>query len=93
MSGQVILFSVMLGGGTMGMGRKHVKLGGLLVRVFHEFVLFGEPGGTRTRDPLIKSQMLYQLSYRPFMVCTAGSNFPPYHTLKCGNARFCHPGR
>src|SRR5215470_8188913 len=26
---------------------------------------FGEPGGTRTRDPLIKSQMLYQLSYRP----------------------------
>jgi hypothetical protein len=25
----------------------------------------GEPGGTRTRDPLIKSQMLYQLSYRP----------------------------
>jgi hypothetical protein len=26
----------------------------------------GEPGGTRTRDPLIKSQMLYRLSYRPF---------------------------
>ena len=25
----------------------------------------GEPGGTRTRDHLIKSQMLYQLSYRP----------------------------
>ena len=25
----------------------------------------GEPGGTRTRDPLIKSQMLYRLSYRP----------------------------
>ena len=24
----------------------------------------GEPGGTRTRDPLIKSQMLYRLSYR-----------------------------
>ena len=28
----------------------------------------GEPGGTRTRDPLIKSQMLYQLSYRPSQV-------------------------
>jgi hypothetical protein len=28
-------------------------------------VTFGEPGGTRTRDPLIKSQMLYHLSYRP----------------------------
>ena len=25
----------------------------------------GEPGGTRTRDPVIKSHMLYQLSYRP----------------------------
>ena len=26
--------------------------------------IFGEPGGARTRDPLIKSQMLYRLSYR-----------------------------
>ncbi len=25
----------------------------------------GEPGGDRTRDPQIKSLMLYQLSYRP----------------------------
>ena len=25
---------------------------------------FGDPGGARTHDPLIKSQMLYQLSYR-----------------------------
>ena len=25
--------------------------------------LYGEPGGIRTRDPLIKSQVLYQLSY------------------------------
>src|ERR1700730_17391018 len=25
--------------------------------------LSGEPGGARTRDPLIKSQVLYQLSY------------------------------
>ena len=25
---------------------------------------FGDPVGTRTLDPLIKSQLLYQLSYR-----------------------------
>src|SRR5712692_9482872 len=25
--------------------------------------LLGEPGGTRTHDPLIKSQVLYRLSY------------------------------
>ena len=28
-------------------------------------VNLGEPGGTRTRDPLLKRQMLYRLSYRP----------------------------
>jgi hypothetical protein len=27
--------------------------------------LFSEPAGTRTRDPYIKSVLLYQLSYRP----------------------------
>lgn len=27
---------------------------------------FGEPGGNRTRDPLIKSQVLYRLSYGLF---------------------------
>ena len=27
--------------------------------------IFGEPVGIRTRDLLIKSQLLYQLSYRP----------------------------
>ena len=27
--------------------------------------LFGEPGGTRTRDPVLKRHMLYHLSYRP----------------------------
>jgi hypothetical protein len=27
---------------------------------------FGEPGGIRTRDPLIKSQVLYRLSYGLF---------------------------
>ncbi len=26
---------------------------------------FGEPGGTRTRDPMLKRHMLYRLSYRP----------------------------
>ena len=25
----------------------------------------GEPGGTRTRDPMLKRHMLYRLSYRP----------------------------
>jgi hypothetical protein len=30
-----------------------------------KFLIFhGEPGGTRTRDPLLKRQMLYRLSYR-----------------------------
>src|SRR5215469_15589741 len=29
------------------------------------FVRFGEPGGTRTRDPVLKRHMLYHLSYRP----------------------------
>ena len=34
---------------------------------------YGEPGGTRTRDPVIKSHMLYQLSYRPKRVnCVTG---------------------
>lgn len=28
-------------------------------------IKIGEPGGGRTRDNLIKSQVLYQLSYRP----------------------------
>jgi hypothetical protein len=27
------------------------------------FAADGEPGGIRTRDPLIKSQVLYRLSY------------------------------
>ena len=26
-------------------------------------LMIGDPGGTRTHDPLIKSQLLYQLSY------------------------------
>ena len=27
--------------------------------------VFGEPGGARTRDPVLKRHMLYHLSYRP----------------------------
>ncbi len=34
----------------------------LCLRTGH--MLVGEPAGTRTQDPLIKSQMLYRLSYR-----------------------------
>ena len=29
----------------------------------------GEPGGTRTRDPVLKRHMLYHLSYRPKLWC------------------------
>ncbi len=35
-SGQVIFFSVMFGGGPMGLGGKHVEFSGLLVGVFHD---------------------------------------------------------
>ncbi len=31
-------------------------------RIFRNTVRFGAPSGTRTRDTLIKSQVLYQLS-------------------------------
>ncbi len=31
----------------------------------HPFVKKSEPAGARTQDPVIKSHMLYQLSYRP----------------------------
>ena len=36
--------------------------------VWHSAV-FGAPAGTRILDPLIKSQMLYQLSYEHICVC------------------------
>ena len=32
-------------------------------------ILFGEPAGTRTQDHLIKSQVLYHLSYRLIGAC------------------------
>jgi hypothetical protein len=36
-----------------------------------DYQLLGDPAGARTQDPLIKSQLLYQLSYGviPFGVC------------------------
>ena len=34
-----------------------------------EIFINGERVGIRTRDPLIKSQMLYQLSYAPVIHC------------------------
>src|SRR6266536_268089 len=36
----------------------------------------GEPGGTRTHDPLIKSQVLYRLSYGLRAACVGGGLFP-----------------
>ena len=38
--------------------------------------LTGELGGIRTRDPLIKSQMLYRLSYEPKLVINKTSYEP-----------------
>ena len=35
--------------------------------------LQGDPGGTRTHDPLIKSQLLYQLSYGVIACCNCGA--------------------
>ena len=35
--------------------------------------LQGDPGGTRTHDPLIKSQLLYQLSYGVIARCNCGA--------------------
>lgn len=29
----------------------------------HKWLIISDPGGARTLDPLIKSQLLYQLSY------------------------------
>ena len=38
--------------------QKHIKRKNTAIAVF----LYGAPSGIRTRDPLIKSQLLYQLS-------------------------------
>jgi hypothetical protein len=42
----------------------------LIVRVGQG--VFGEPGGTRTRDPMIKSHVLYRLSYGLDGRCVGG---------------------
>jgi hypothetical protein len=34
----------------------------------------GEPGGIRTRDPVLKRHMLYLLSYRPWLVAKRWKN-------------------
>lgn len=36
--------------------------------------LIGDPGGIRTHDPLIKSQMLYRLSYGIFQGRIGGNH-------------------
>ena len=36
---------------------------------------FSDLGGTRTHGPLIKSQLLYQLSYEVFLVARAFNRF------------------
>jgi hypothetical protein len=33
------------------------------MKLNHNCLIFSDPVGTRTLDPLIKSQLLYQLSY------------------------------
>ena len=42
----------------------------------------GAPAGTRILDPLIKSQMLYQLSYRHILYCVSHS--PNIIAGECG---------
>ena len=37
-------------------------------------MVFGAPAGTRILDPLIKSQMLYQLSYGHITLCVHSLN-------------------
>ena len=41
----------------------HLKRARLPIPPPGHWIIFGDPGGTRTHDPLIKSQLLYQLSY------------------------------
>ena len=33
-------------------------------KIFGEKIVFGDPAGARTQDPLLKRQLLYRLSYR-----------------------------
>jgi hypothetical protein len=43
-----------------------------------------EPSRTRTCDPLVKSQLLYQLSYRPTIYLVKGILHAPYMSRKRG---------
>ena len=43
---------------------------------------FGRSAGARTLDPLIKSQLLYQLSYRPVFRTTKIENIRCYCSSK-----------
>jgi hypothetical protein len=42
-----------------------IRLAKMLEKSFMLFMLRIEPSRTRTCDPLVKSQLLYRLSYRP----------------------------
>ena len=51
-----------------------------------KWFIFGDLGGTRTHGPLIKSQLLYQLSYEVFLVASgfnrfAGANMQQYFLI------------
>ena len=68
---------------------KHVKLSVFYYkkRTFDDVRFFGTPSGTRTLDPLIKSQLLYQLSYEVFLVARAfnrfaGANMQQYFLIR-----------
>ena len=41
-----------------------IRCSGAFNSLFYSFLQLSVPGGARTLDPLIKSQLLYQLSYR-----------------------------
>ncbi len=48
-----------------GLGRKICGYSKHATHIDNHHMESGEPVGIRTRDLLIKSQLLYQLSYRP----------------------------
>ncbi len=53
---------------------------------FRKWLIFCDLGGARTLDPLIKSQLLYQLSYEVFLVARgfnrfAGANMQQYFLI------------
>ena len=53
---------------------------------FRKWLIFCDLGGARTLDPLIKSQLLYQLSYEVFLLASgfnrfAGANMQQYFLI------------